>query len=167
MTANSNSTWQEIIGSGLTITDTYNYKWELTISNGYVKAECTDGPSMMAPAYPATGAKVSATDKFGDVEEYWYTTDGYIYNINKTVSTITFTIDGTSYEAEEGMTWAEWTNSSYNTAGYYMNSGTTYIHSSSYSSSYYVVAYSYLGVDKSSTIIEGRSYFVTHLSNLD
>lgn len=28
---------------------------------------------------------------------------------------ITFTIDSTSYQAEEGMTWEEWCNSSYNT----------------------------------------------------
>lgn len=32
--------------------------------------------------------------------------------------TISFTIDGTSYQAEEGMTWAEWVASSYNTDGF-------------------------------------------------
>jgi len=31
---------------------------------------------------------------------------------------ITFTIEGTEYQAEEGMTWGEWVESSYNTAGY-------------------------------------------------
>lgn len=31
---------------------------------------------------------------------------------------IKFTIDGTSYEADEGMTWGEWVNSSYNTGGF-------------------------------------------------
>lgn len=31
---------------------------------------------------------------------------------------ITFTIDGTQYSAEEGMTWGEWVNSSYNTDKY-------------------------------------------------
>ena len=30
---------------------------------------------------------------------------------------ITFTIDGTEYQAEEGMTWAEWVESEYNTVG--------------------------------------------------
>lgn len=37
---------------------------------------------------------------------------------------ISFTIDGTSYQAEEGMTWAQWVDSSYNTATpkYYINS---------------------------------------------
>ena len=36
---------------------------------------------------------------------------------------ISFTIDGTSYQAEEGMTWAQWVNSDYNTATpkYYIN----------------------------------------------
>lgn len=31
---------------------------------------------------------------------------------------INFTIDGTAYQAEEGMTWAQWVASSYNTGGY-------------------------------------------------
>ena len=35
-----------------------------------------------------------------------------------TPTLISFTIDGTTYQAEEGMTWAEWCNSSYNTVGY-------------------------------------------------
>lgn len=33
------------------------------------------------------------------------------------VTLINFTIDGTTYQAEEGMTWQEWVNSSYNTYG--------------------------------------------------
>lgn len=33
-------------------------------------------------------------------------------------STITFTIDGTSYTASEGMTWEEWCNSSYNSSDF-------------------------------------------------
>lgn len=32
--------------------------------------------------------------------------------------TMTFTINGTSYQAEDGMTWGEWIASKYNTAGY-------------------------------------------------
>ena len=32
--------------------------------------------------------------------------------------TISFTIDGVSYEAEEGMTWYDWVSSSYNTGGF-------------------------------------------------
>lgn len=39
------------------------------------------------------------------------------------VSLITFTIDETSYSAEEGMTWKQWVNSSYNTGGFSFNGG--------------------------------------------
>ena len=34
---------------------------------------------------------------------------------------ISFTIAGTSYQAEDGMTWAEWIASSYNTGGFYLD----------------------------------------------
>jgi hypothetical protein len=34
--------------------------------------------------------------------------------------TITFTIEGTEYQAEEGMTWEEWCESKYNTGGFYI-----------------------------------------------
>jgi hypothetical protein len=33
-------------------------------------------------------------------------------------SLITFTLDGTEYQAEEGMTWGEWVESDYNTDGF-------------------------------------------------
>lgn len=38
---------------------------------------------------------------------------------------ISFTIDGTTYQAEEGMTWGEWVESDYNTDGYIVDG--TYI----------------------------------------
>ncbi len=34
---------------------------------------------------------------------------------------ISFTIDGTTYQAESGMTWAEWVDSEYNTDGYLLD----------------------------------------------
>jgi len=39
------------------------------------------------------------------------------------VTLISFTIDGTTYQAEEGMTWTEWVNSTYNTDGDYVVEG--------------------------------------------
>ena len=38
---------------------------------------------------------------------------------------ITFTIDGVEYQAEQGMTWAVWCESSYNTGGYFYGTGET------------------------------------------
>ena len=40
---------------------------------------------------------------------------------------ITFTIDGTEYQAEEGMTWADWVDSDYNTVGATLENNTVYI----------------------------------------
>ena len=45
--------------------------------------------------------------------------------ITKATTPISFTIDGTSYQAEDGMTWAQWVDSSYNTSNgkYYIGNG--------------------------------------------
>lgn len=41
------------------------------------------------------------------------------------VTLISFTIAGTTYQAEEGMTWQQWVVSSYNTGGFYVTAGNT------------------------------------------
>lgn len=48
-----------------------------------------------------------------------------IINGGGSVSLITFTISGTEYQAEEGMTWREWVNTNYNTSGYYNGDSNT------------------------------------------
>lgn len=42
----------------------------------------------------------------------------YIDDSNASKEKIEFTIDGVNYLYEEGMSWQEWINSSYNTGGY-------------------------------------------------
>lgn len=44
--------------------------------------------------------------------------NGYYFKVVKPL--ITFTIAGTTYQAESGMTWGEWVDSDYNTAGWYI-----------------------------------------------
>lgn len=42
-----------------------------------------------------------------------------IYNLaHDGIKLISFTIDGTTYQAMNGMTWGEWVNSEYNTGGF-------------------------------------------------
>lgn len=68
---------------------------------------------------------------------------------------ISFTIAGTSYQAEEGMTWEEWVNSSYNTDGYYIDG--TYIANSKgriYTSSSYKTP-----VVNTDIIVSGHEYY--------
>lgn len=43
------------------------------------------------------------------------------------INLINFTIEGVSYQAEEGMTWLDWINSKYNIDGYYQNGSVTNI----------------------------------------
>ena len=43
-------------------------------------------------------------------------------NNGSNANIITFTIDGVTYQAEEGMNWADWVASSYNTIGCYVDS---------------------------------------------
>ena len=59
----------------------------------------------------------------GGVYKYTGTTgtyeNGALYVLEEeAVSTITFTIEGTSYTAEDGMTWGEWCDSDYNTTSF-------------------------------------------------
>ena len=42
------------------------------------------------------------------------------------INTIIFTIGGTEYQAEEGMTWEEWCNSEYNKNGFYIKDSKPY-----------------------------------------
>ena len=49
---------------------------------------------------------------------------GYYYELyGKPKTLISFTIDGTSYQAEEGMTWREWISSKYNTNHFTIEEG--------------------------------------------
>ena len=52
---------------------------------------------------------------------YW---DGSYTDTDASVSLISFTINGTSYQATEGMTWAEWVESEHNTGNYVVTSST-------------------------------------------
>ena len=72
----------------------------------------------------------------------------------KNVNLITFTIDGTQYSAEDGMTWEQWCNSNYNTYGYaidyngYIAAGVGHDY----------VAFSDSLVESDDVIINNRSY---------
>ena len=69
----------------------------------------------------------------GGVYKYTGTTgtyeNGALYVLEEETATITFTIDGTSYTAEEGMTFGDWIASSHNTGGFTQTSGSDTIKS--------------------------------------
>ena len=73
------------------------------------------------------------------------------------VKKISFTIGGTSYQAEEGMTWSEWVASSYNTGGFIngtTSAGGVYLPSEDE----YVYTSNWSFVNKNDVIIAGHGY---------
>ena len=73
----------------------------------------------------ADGTTVS-WDTVENATSYAVLADGSeIGTVQAAANLISFTIDGISYRAEEGMTWVDWVASSYNTGGFYIIEGTT------------------------------------------
>ena len=68
------------------------------------------------------------------------------------VTLISFTISGTSYQAESGMTWAQWVASSYNTGGFTVSGNMVAFTSGDH------VSYELTPVSTTDTIISNRAY---------
>lgn len=74
----------------------------------------------------------------------------------KKASTISFTIQGTTYQAEEGMTWQQWVDSAYNTNNYYVQDN--HIARSPIG----IVGYLMCGPVAASEVIEGNRNYVEY-----
>ena len=73
------------------------------------------GTSVVVYSIGKPSEDVTLTFEMHETIEVW---DGS-YTEGASASLITFTIDGTSYQSEEGMTWSEWCSSEYNTGTFY------------------------------------------------
>ncbi len=112
-----------------TVTITQNGTTEVTPTtgkDGMSKVTVTTNvPTASAVEEVATASAMDALLVEANVGKYYKftgTTDsnytnGDLYLVEGGATLINFTIDGTAYQAEEGMTWQEWVNSSYNTYG--------------------------------------------------
>ena len=121
--------------------------------------EAADSP---LPTEVSTEAEMTAlltSGEVGGVYKYTGTTgvyeNGALYVLEESASLISFTIDGTTYQAEEGMTWGEWMESDYNTDDYQDNG---YAVNKGGNGSAYVANSSGTFVIPSDTIISGHSY---------
>lgn len=83
-----------------------------------------------------------------------------VVDVYASTSTINFTIDGTTYTANSGMTWSQWVDSAYNTDGYYVNLQLNYIMIDMGDFTYQAVAYSdrETAVQPSETITPNYAY---------
>lgn len=122
---------QSILGSG-----------DIVITGGGIQAVATGDIIDDVNVNYATTAYVD--DKVANISLTDYATTAYVDGlvgdinsilesiINGGVSLITFTIAGTEYQAEEGMTWEEWCNSEYNTSNYILAQQNVWANSSRY-----------------------------------
>ena len=107
----------------------------------------------------------------GGIYKYTGTTGAYengaLYVVEKAeeeaVNLISFTIDGTTYKAEEGMTWGEWVSSTYNTDNYGALSGGLISPKGDHLMGW--VAYSNSRVNSVDAIVSDRAYYVEPYSS--
>ena len=102
----------------------------VTVSVDTPTLTCDDGTtvttSLSAPKAEWTSAEVAGdgtSANFAVSTELakpgeWSGTANFGCELGSSVTLISFTIDGTAYQAEEGMTWGEWVESEYNTNSY-------------------------------------------------
>ena len=90
--------------------------------SGKILYKKTFAPVTITIEYAANGNRADGpfSVSFGDISIDYST-------IDNNVNTITFTIDGITYYAEEGMTWQDWVNSNYNTINAYLANKEVYI----------------------------------------
>lgn len=97
----------------------------------------------------------------GNIDTAYPSADGVSFGT--VASTITFTITGTTYQADSGMTWGQWVPSAYNTGGYYVLNN--YVYYSTAKATYQVSYSNNTSVQASETIQSGTSYIHKWVSN--
>lgn len=94
-----------------------------TIGSGTVKfrhySQTEPLPQLATPQNVSASGTTVSWDAVENATSYAVLADGNeIGTVEVAANLISFTIGGTEYQAEEGMTWEQWCNSSYNTDGY-------------------------------------------------
>lgn len=77
---------------------------------------------LATPTIELDGDTLNIYDEEGLATSYDILVDGVVMDTVSAVSLISFTFGGTTYQAEEGMTWAEWVGSEYDTATFTIDS---------------------------------------------
>jgi hypothetical protein len=170
-------TLTELKKIGCTINNDYSLTSESTCTNSEHKSWLVNGQrSWLRSAFPGKDGVIWLINEAGGLEtEYYLDLDGVngvrpvvtiskqtLENLDSSVSLISFTIEGTTYQAVEGMTWREWVESEYNTDGYFIQDQE--VHRSNTSVvSFLTSSYSLTSVSTDEIIKDGVAYKNLHL----
>ena len=115
-------------------------------------------PQLDTPTNLSVADTTASFDEVENATSYEFYVDDVSIGEYPTVSLISFSIAGTTYQADSGMTWGEWVNSNYNTGNFIVetpsstvkvnNSGARYVYDSDVGST----------VSSASTIVNGKAY---------
>lgn len=98
-----------------------------TIGNrNFRKLSTTTLPQLAAPTIDLDGTTLNIYDEEGLATSYDILVNGEVVATVEKKNLIAFTIGSVSYEAEDGMTWSEWVNSTYNSCGVYISDNHVY-----------------------------------------
>ena len=75
-------------------------------------------PATTSTGKTQLGTRTITKKMFGTREITKEVVNGVVVYEKQASATISFTIAGTTYQADNGMTWGDWVNSSYNTGGF-------------------------------------------------
>jgi len=144
--------------AGCTYTRTSDAAGSLAIANASQNLTiAVDGMEQLDQVTNVSVAGSEATfDEVDNATTYRFFVDGVDVGTYTPVSLISFSIDDTPYQAEDGMTWAEWVASEYNTDEYGIGGDDDYI--TGYRNGYYVADSSNVGVDPTDLIIANEHY---------
>ena len=148
------------------VIDSYKDYEQVSFVSGTTTYGGFDGARMNGYIYyDTTKVYDCSTDKWVNTIYRTITFDGtqYVskqfYEYMKNNAVFAFTIDGITYYAKEGMTWGEWCESDYNTAGYYVKNGGA-IHLDDYT---YVAKTAY--VSSTDRVEAGQVYHLEQLAD--
>ncbi len=103
-----------------TDTGVYSYKTSITLNNltaNSLSIELINNEPVLFSTYGFAIAEINDNNNV-IVYSIGQPTDTVTLTFEIVKELISFTIEGTSYQAEDGMTWKEWVDSNYNTGGY-------------------------------------------------
>ena len=102
--------------------------------------------------------KITLNNDANDISDTTISGDLFKFEKKMPVSLINFKIGNNPYQAAEGMTWAEWVDSSYNTHGFVVFSGGIYSHDLSWRVRWDTASSTPLVVKDSENIIANHGY---------